>query len=118
MKYCRERKLAFSHVFPTTIQNLAAVYVLTAECGIEMQYRFFEELTYHKANPKILGTYYASFKLDLEIITEKPSKVDDWEQSYFFMKIDVSSGLARDMIYQTEWYLFPGRSIVDRNKCF
>lgn len=81
MRYCEERMLDFLQIRPTTVQNMVTSYVLTVECSVEIDYRFFEELTIDKDNPKIPGTYYASFKPGLGIITRKMSKTNDWKHS-------------------------------------
>lgn len=114
MVYCEEKKLAFSQIYSTTdgLRIGSRVYVLVAEWSTEIDYRFFEKLIIHKANPKIAGTYYASFKTGLGIDTGKLRKTDDWERSYFVVKISEMSGLVGNKEYRSDWNFFSGRTSV------
>lgn len=106
MRYCSERKLAFLQICPTTVQNMVARYVLAAECGIEMNHCFFEEITTQK--PILVYPGHS---------TENPTMVEEWDRSYFFVRVNKAFGLNRNKVYRTDWNFFPGSLLVARFKC-
>ncbi|KAF8105189.1 hypothetical protein N665_0162s0064 [Sinapis alba] len=88
--YCSQRKIALGQYTTKRIRIMVTLTVLAAELGIKMSVQFFEELT----TPSITAEtwfFYGKMVPKYNVITRKPSKVNFWNRSYFYMKINKAS---------------------------
>ncbi|KAF8102764.1 hypothetical protein N665_0195s0001 [Sinapis alba] len=72
------------------IRIMVTLTVLDAELGIKMSVRLFEELTTPSITAKT-GFFYGKMVPKYNVINGKPSKVNFWNQSYFYVKINEAS---------------------------
>ncbi|KAF8095368.1 hypothetical protein N665_0335s0016 [Sinapis alba] len=88
--YCHRRRIALGQYTANGIRILVTLTVLAAELGISMSVRLFEELTTPSITAKT-GFFYGKMVPKYNVITEKPSKVNFWNQAYFYVKINDAS---------------------------
>ncbi|XP_024007231.1 meiosis-specific protein ASY2-like [Eutrema salsugineum] len=107
VSYCHRRDLAFSQICPTTVQNMVVLLTFGSESGVDVSLDLFKDLTNHKSNPAIPGSYYASSKVGLDMTSDKPSKVGEWDRSYFYVRANETAGLVPGRSYRTDWNFSP-----------
>ncbi|KAF8114407.1 hypothetical protein N665_0038s0031 [Sinapis alba] len=88
--HCSRRKIALGQYKANGIRIMVTLTVLAAELGIKMSVRLLEELTTPSINAKI-GFFYGKMVPKYNVITGKTSKVNFWNQSYFYVKINEAS---------------------------
>ncbi|KAF8104276.1 hypothetical protein N665_0175s0005 [Sinapis alba] len=83
-------KIALGQYTANGIRILVTLTVLAAELGIKMSVRLFKELT----TPSIMmktGFFYGKVVPKYNVITGKLTKVNFWNQAYFYIKINDAS---------------------------
>ncbi|KAF8048769.1 hypothetical protein N665_2411s0005 [Sinapis alba] len=85
--YCSRRKIALGQYLANGIRIMVTMTVLAADLGIKMSVCLFEELTTPSITAKT-GFFYGKMVSKYNVITGKPSKVNFWNQSYFYVKIN------------------------------
>ncbi|KAF8051029.1 hypothetical protein N665_1818s0001 [Sinapis alba] len=88
--YCHQRRIALGKYTANGIRILVTLTVLAAELGISMSVQLFEELTTPSITAKT-WFFYGKMVPKYNIITGKPSKVNFWNQAYFYVKINDAS---------------------------
>ncbi|KAF8116407.1 hypothetical protein N665_0018s0017 [Sinapis alba] len=83
--YCFWRRIALGQYTANVIRILVTLTVLAAELDIKMLVRLFEELTTPSITAKT-GFFYGKMVPNYNVITGKPSKVNFWNQAYFYVK--------------------------------
>ncbi|KAF8102816.1 hypothetical protein N665_0194s0029 [Sinapis alba] len=85
--YCSRRKIALGQYTANGIRIMVTLTVLASEMGIKMSVRLFEELTTPSITAKT-GFFFVKMVPKYNIITGKPAKVNLWNRSYFYVKIN------------------------------
>ncbi|KAF8099149.1 hypothetical protein N665_0250s0011 [Sinapis alba] len=88
--YCSRWKIALGQYTANGIRIMVTLALLTAELGIRMSVRLFEELTTPSVTAK-MGFFYGKMVPKYNVITGKPSKVNFWNHRYFYVKINEAS---------------------------
>ncbi|KAF8097086.1 hypothetical protein N665_0295s0008 [Sinapis alba] len=88
--YCSRRRIAFRQYTANGIRILVTLTVLAAELDIKISVRLFKELTTPSITAK---TRFFCGKMvpKYNVITGKPSKVNFWNWTYFYVKINDAS---------------------------
>ncbi|KAF8093090.1 hypothetical protein N665_0391s0004 [Sinapis alba] len=85
-----EQRIALGQYTANGIRILVTLTVLAAELGIMMSVCLFEELTTPSITART-GFFYGKMLPKYIVITGKPSKVNFWNQAYFYVKINDAS---------------------------
>lgn len=88
--YCLYRKIVISQLNHAAICNFVSVLALSAEAGLDIDRRFFEEMSSFKRCKDDSGRFYVSMKSNYNLLLDTPSKISDWEMCYFVVKNDGS----------------------------
>ncbi|KAF8071397.1 hypothetical protein N665_1129s0007 [Sinapis alba] len=88
--YCSRQKIALGQYTANGIRILVTLTVLAAQLGIKMSVHLFEELTTPSITLKT-WFFYGKMVPKYNVITGKPSKVNFWNQPYFYVKINEAS---------------------------
>ncbi|KAF8115510.1 hypothetical protein N665_0026s0053 [Sinapis alba] len=88
--YCSRGKIALNQYTKNKIRIMVALMVLVSELDITMSVHLFEELTTPSITVKT-GFFYGKMVLKYNMITGKPSKVNHWNQPYFYVRINEAS---------------------------
>ncbi|KAF8100830.1 hypothetical protein N665_0215s0007 [Sinapis alba] len=88
--YCSRRKITLGQYTGNGIRIMVALMVLAEKLDITMSVHLFEELTTPSITAKI-GFFYGKMVPKYNVLTGKPSKVNHWNQSYCYVKINEAS---------------------------
>lgn len=81
---------------------MLGLMVLDAECGIEIPVELFERVSSLNQGSKLIHTY-TSMRAGCKLILDFKSKVNNWDERYFFVKIDFASVLDVTRFYRKIW---------------
>ncbi|XP_024007241.1 meiosis-specific protein ASY2-like [Eutrema salsugineum] len=107
--YVHRRGIAFSQILPAGIRFMVAALLFGSEAGVDVDWRFFEEMTNVQKNNSIPGTYTIKARKDCSLVYPV-NRTPSWEASFFYAKVDEALVVDTTRDFRSEW----SRSI-DRN---
>ncbi|XP_024014498.1 meiosis-specific protein ASY2-like [Eutrema salsugineum] len=107
--YVHRRGIAFSQILPAGIRFMVAALLFGSEAGVDVDLRFFEEMTNVQKNNSIPGTYTIKARKDCSLVYPV-NRTPSWEASFFYAKVDEALVVDTTRDFRSEW----SRSI-DRN---
>ncbi|KAL0756162.1 hypothetical protein Bca101_093830 [Brassica carinata] len=110
--YAAAWDIALTQFTPPAMRNVVAALVLGSEVGIDVDLRFFEELANISRNPWTPNTFYINIKSRHDILRGRVSKVHEWFQRYFFVRIDSASVADLNAVLRGTWNSSPSESLV------
>ncbi|XP_024013313.1 meiosis-specific protein ASY2-like [Eutrema salsugineum] len=88
---------------------MVAALLFGSEAGVDVDWRFFEEMTNVQKNNSIPGTYTIKARKDCSLVYPV-NRTPSWEASFFYAKVDEALVVDTTRDFRSEW----SRSI-DRN---
>ncbi|XP_024006485.1 meiosis-specific protein ASY2-like [Eutrema salsugineum] len=107
--YVDRRHIAFSQILPARIRFMVAALLFGSKVGVNVDWRFFEEMTTVQKNNSIPGTYTIKARKDCSLVYPV-NRTPSWEASLFYAKINEALVVDTTRDFRNEW----SRSI-DRN---
>ncbi|KAF3611243.1 hypothetical protein DY000_02049579 [Brassica cretica] len=100
--YAAKRDVAISQMSPAAVRNMVIALVLGAEADVDVDAKFFEMIS--QMNFITDGTFSVSIKARCRLMDGRgPSKADDWQRKYFFVRISPASVFDSSAVFRTEW---------------
>ncbi|KAF3570865.1 hypothetical protein F2Q69_00060346 [Brassica cretica] len=110
--YATKRDVAISQMSPVAIRNMVISLVLGAEADVDVDAEFFEMIS--QMNLITGETFSVSIKARCRLMKGRgPSKVDGWQQKYFFVRVNHAYVADPSAVFRTEWNPEP----VTNGKC-
>lgn len=91
IKYCIRRGIAFTQLTTAGICHQVGLLVLGAECEVPITVEAFEEMSPISLVKNTPGLFYVSMKPKYNLMTGLGSKVENWENNYFYVNINEAS---------------------------
>ncbi|XP_024004979.1 meiosis-specific protein ASY2-like [Eutrema salsugineum] len=110
--YVDRRGIAFSQILPAGIRFMVAALLFGSEAGVNVDWRFFEEMTNVQKNNSIPGTYTIKARKDCSLVYPV-NRTPSWEASFFFAKVDETLVVDTSRNFRNEW-----SDSIDRNVQF
>ncbi|XP_024013330.1 meiosis-specific protein ASY2-like [Eutrema salsugineum] len=107
--YVHRRGIAFSQILPAGIRFMVAALLFRSEVGVDVDWRFFEEMTTVQKNNSIPGTYTIKARKDCSLVYPV-NRTPSWEASFFFAKVDEALVVDTTRNFRNEW-----SHSIDRN---
>ncbi|XP_024006098.1 meiosis-specific protein ASY2-like [Eutrema salsugineum] len=107
--YVDRRGIAFSQILPAGIRFMVAALLFGSEAGVNVDWRFFEEMTNVQKNNSIPGTYTIKARKDCSLVYPV-NRTPSWEASFFFAKVDETLVVDTSRNFRNEW-----SDSIDRN---
>ncbi|XP_024011133.1 meiosis-specific protein ASY2-like [Eutrema salsugineum] len=107
--YVHRRGIAFSQILPAGIRFMVAALLFGSEVGVDVDWRFFEEMTTVQKNNSIPGTYTIKARKDCSLVYPV-NRTPSWEASFFFAKVDEALVVDTTRNFRNEW-----SHSIDRN---
>ncbi|XP_024010211.1 meiosis-specific protein ASY2-like [Eutrema salsugineum] len=107
--YADRRCIALSQILPAGIRYMVPALLFGSEVGVNVDWRFFEEMTTVQRNNSIPGTYTIKAGKNCSLIYPV-NKTSNWEASFFYAKVDESLVVDTARNFRNEW-----SQRIDRN---
>ncbi|XP_024014034.1 meiosis-specific protein ASY2-like [Eutrema salsugineum] len=102
MDYVDRRGIAFSQILPAGIRFMVAALLFGSEAGVDVDWRFFEEMTNVQKNNSIPGTYTIKARKDCSLVYPV-NRTPSWEASFFYAKVDEALVVDTTRVFRSEW---------------
>ncbi|XP_024009734.1 meiosis-specific protein ASY2-like [Eutrema salsugineum] len=107
--YVDRRCIAFSQILPAGIRFMVATLLFGSEVGVDVDWRFFEEMTTVQKNKSIPGTYTIKARKDCSLVYPV-NRTSSWEASFFYAKVDEALVVDTTRDFRNDW-----SSSIERN---